>query len=145
MKSIPFVMLAAALASATAASAIAADATGLWSTRDARAQVRISPCGGDLCGTIVRLAEPNDPATGQPKTDKNNSDPARRTRPLVGSQVLINMRPNGSAKWTGQIYDAENGRTVSGSITLTGGNALKLEGCALGGMVCRSQTWMRIK
>jgi uncharacterized protein (DUF2147 family) len=129
-----------ALMAASAAPATAADATGLWSTQGGRAQVSVARCGGNLCGAIVALAEPNDPETGRPKTDQNNSDPARQSRPLIGTQILLGMKPDGADKWVGRIYDAQNGTTVSGSMMLNGASSLKLEGCALGGMVCRSQT-----
>jgi uncharacterized protein (DUF2147 family) len=137
------VVSALALAIASQGPANAADATGLWSTDGGKAKVRVAPCGGELCGTIVALAQPIDPATGRPMTDKHNDDPARRSRPLIGTRVLMGMKPDGASKWVGRIYDAKNGKTVSGSITLTGASALKLEGCALGGMICRSQTWTR--
>jgi uncharacterized protein (DUF2147 family) len=131
------------LALASVGPAMAADATGLWSTDGGQAKVRVAPCGGELCGTIVALAQPNDPATGRPMTDKHNDDAARRSRPLIGTRILLGMKPDGAGKWVGRIYDAKNGKTVSGSITLSGASALKLEGCALGGMICRSQTWTR--
>ena len=136
---------AAVLAAASINAAAAAEVSGVWSTAGARAQVRIAPCGNELCGSIVALTQPNDPETGRPRTDKNNADPARRNRPLVGVQVLLGMKPDGQSKWTGRIYDAQNGKTVSGSISLNGARSLKLEGCALGGMICRSQAWTRIQ
>ena len=124
----------------------AADAVGVWLTEGGKARVRIGPCGDALCGVIVGLEDPNDPATGRPKTDKNNSDAGKRSRPIVGIQMLIGMKPAGTAgKWSGQVYNAEDGKTYAGSITLTGENALTLEGCALGGLICRSQTWARTK
>ena len=44
--------------------ALAADPTGTWYTGDKDSQVRLTNCGGALCGTLVWLKEPNDPATG---------------------------------------------------------------------------------
>jgi uncharacterized protein (DUF2147 family) len=55
------------------------------------------------------------------------------------------MRPNGSDKWSGQVYNAEDGKTYAGNIIKEGPNTLKLEGCALGGLVCKGQTWTRVK
>jgi uncharacterized protein (DUF2147 family) len=53
------------------------------------------------------------------------------------------MKPSGADKWTGQIYNAKDGKTYSGSMTVQGASALKLEGCVLGGLICRSETWTR--
>ena len=67
--------------------------------------------------TIVWLKEPNDPDTRKPKTDKNNSDAAKRSRPLLGVQIVLGMKPAGADKWTGQVYNAEDGKTYSGNLT----------------------------
>ena len=129
------------LAAVTPASA--GDPRGNWMTENGRAKVAIVNCGGGLCGNIVALKEPNDPATGQPKTDKNNPDAAKRIRPMVGVQIVIDMKPDTADKWKGQVYNAEDGKTYSGSITLVDTKTLTLQGCALGGLICKSQTWTR--
>jgi uncharacterized protein (DUF2147 family) len=123
--------------------AAAADPIGSWATEGGAATVRIAACGAELCGTIVALKEPNDPATGRPKTDKNNPDAAKRTRALIGTQIVFGMKPSGANKWAGQVYNAEDGKTYSGSLTLQAPNTLKLEGCVLGGLICKGQTWTR--
>jgi uncharacterized protein (DUF2147 family) len=122
---------------------MAADPKGSWLTEGGKSKIRIADCGGALCGTIEWLKEPNDPETGRPKTDKNNADTGKRTRPLIGVAIVLGMKPSGADKWAGQVYNAEDGKTYSGNITLTGANALKLEGCALGGLICKGQTWTR--
>ena len=90
------------------------------------------------------LKEPNDPDTGKPKTDKNNGDEAKRSRPLIGVQIVLGMKPAGTDKWTGQVYNAEDGKTYSGNLTMNGGNTLTLQGCALGGLVCKGQNWTKV-
>jgi uncharacterized protein (DUF2147 family) len=127
----------------TAGPLSAVDPGGVWLTDGGEARVRIADCGGALCGTVLSLRDPNDPATGRPHTDKNNADASKRGRPVVGIQVLFGMKPSGADKWTGQIYNAKDGKTYSGSMTVQGASALKLEGCVLGGLICRSETWTR--
>jgi uncharacterized protein (DUF2147 family) len=124
--------------------ACAGDLHGAWLTENGRATVAIADCGGALCGKIIALKEPNDPATGTPKTDKNNSDAAKRVRPLIGVQIVIDMKPDGTTdKWKGRVYNAEDGNTYSGSITLVNAKTLNLQGCALGGLICKTQRWTR--
>jgi uncharacterized protein (DUF2147 family) len=130
------------IAIGTAGSALAADATGNWLTEGGKSRIKIADCGGALCGSIVWLKEPNDEG-GKPKTDKNNPDAGMKTKPLIGVQIVRGMKPNGANKWAGQVYNAEDGKTYSGNITLTSDNALQLQGCALGGLLCKSQTWTR--
>ena len=130
------------LAAVTPASA--GDARGNWLTENGRAKVAIVNCGGALCGNIVGLREPNDPATGKPKTDANNSDAAKRARPMIGVQIVIDMKPDRTAdKWSGQVYNASDGKTYSGSFTMTGPDTADLKGCVM--IICKSQTWTRAK
>ena len=131
------------IAIGTAGSALAADATGNWLTEGGKSRIRIADCGGALCGSIVWLKEPND-ESGKPKTDKNNPDAGMKTKPLIGVQIVRGMKPNGANKWAGQVYNAEDGKTYSGNLTFSGGNSLQLEGCALGGLVCKKQTWTKV-
>jgi uncharacterized protein (DUF2147 family) len=132
------------LALAGSGSALAADPNGTWLTQTGTSRIRVADCGGALCGTIVWLKEPNDAETGKPKTDKNNADALKRSRPLIGTQIVLGMKPAGTDKWTGQVYNAEDGKTYSGNLTYSGGGSLQLQGCALGGLVCKSQTWTKV-
>src|SRR6516165_6668673 len=135
---------AAALAKLSLSStAAAADAFGTWLTGDKEGQVRIVNCGGALCGNLVWLKEPNDPATGRPKTDKHNADASKQGRPLLGVPVVLAMKPSGPGQWSGEVYNAEDGKTYSGSFTLTGLDTAELKGCVLG-ILCKSQTWTRV-
>jgi uncharacterized protein (DUF2147 family) len=129
---------------AGAEGALAADPAGVWLTQGGNSRIRVADCGGALCGTIIWLKEPNDPDTGKPKTDKNNSDASKRSRPLIGVQIVLGMKPAGADKWSGQVYNAEDGKTYSGNLTFSGGNSLQLQGCALGGLVCKGQTWTKV-
>jgi uncharacterized protein (DUF2147 family) len=136
-------MLTSAALGASLAIALAADPSGNWLTEGGSAKVRIAACGDAVCGTIVSLKEPNDPATGRPKVDKNNADASKRSRPMMGVQIVLGMKPNGANKWSGQVYNAEDGKTYTGNLTLQDANTIKLEGCILGGLVCKAQTWKR--
>jgi len=135
---------AAALATLSSSrTAAAADAFGTWLTGDKEGQVRIVNCGGALCGNLVWLKQPNDPATGRPKTDKHNADASKQSRPLLGVPVVLAMKPSGPGQWSGEVYNAEDGKTYSGSFTLTGSDTADLKGCVLS-ILCKSQTWTRV-
>jgi uncharacterized protein (DUF2147 family) len=125
------------------AAAYAADPRGTWLTEEQRSQVRITQCGNALCGAIVGLKEPDDPKTGKPRTDEHNPDPGKRNRPLIGVDIVLGMNPVGADKWSGKIYNAADGKTYNGNLIFTGGNTLKVEGCVLGGLICKAQTWTR--
>jgi uncharacterized protein (DUF2147 family) len=129
---------------ATALPAHAADPTGIWLTEDDGAHVRIYNCGQDLCGTLLSLKEPNDPETGKPKLDKFNQDASKRARPIVGVELMSGLKPNGTPdQWEGSLYNPEDGNTYKGILTLQGLLNLKLQGCVLGGLICKSEIWKR--
>lgn len=121
--------------------AVSADPAGSWSTPNGKARVRIADCGGGLCATIVSLKEPKDDA-GADKLDIHNADASKRKRPIVGISLLSGMKPNGD-QWLGQIYNPEDGKTYKAYMTEQGGGSLKVQGCALGGLVCKTQIWTR--
>ena len=85
------------------------DPSGVWLTQAGDARVQVSRCGAGICGRIVWLRDPIDPRTGQPQVDDKNPNPALQQRPIVGLSILIGMRPSGPAKWSGQIYNADDG------------------------------------
>ena len=143
MKFLSTATTAAVLLGMSFGTCLAADPLGTWHTEEGKATIRIAACGPALCGTIIGLKDANDEA-GKPKTDKNNADTSLRARPMIGVQVVLGMKPAGAAnKWTGQVYNAEDGKTYTGNLTLQDANTIKLEGCILGGLVCKAATWTR--
>lgn len=88
---------------------------GIWATEENKGNVRIEQCGTALCGYSVK----------------------------TGERILINMKPEGS-KWTGRIHDPDSGRNYDLTIAMKGTGALRVQGCAFGGMFCGGQTWKRV-
>jgi uncharacterized protein (DUF2147 family) len=134
-------MLAAALAIAVASPALAQDVTGLWQTQTNGGQVEIARCGNSLCGKLVN----SDHIRADPGVkDVKNKDAALRSRPLKNMQMLYDFT-GGPTKWTGgKVYNAADGGTYSGTITLTSADSLKLKGCIVAPF-CKTETWTRIR
>ncbi len=130
-----------ALVSLSPAGAIAQSAgpQGTWLTQAGDAKVRIKSCGNALCGSIVWLKTPIDPNTGKPQVDDKNADPQLASRPIIGLQIFGDMRPVSQGKWSGHIYNADDGKTYESSISHTGPNSLRVEGCV--GTLCGGETW----
>jgi uncharacterized protein (DUF2147 family) len=133
-----------ALAATALGPTLAAEPTGTWMSDNGRVTVRIGACGNALCGTIVAMKEPIDRKTGRPKTDHRNPDAAKRNRPMIGLPVVLAMKPSGPDKWSGQIYNADDGNTYAAHMTTTGPRSMKVEGCALAGLICRAQNWTKV-
>jgi uncharacterized protein (DUF2147 family) len=114
-------------------------ANGVWMLDSGKVTVRIMPCGASLCWAIIGLAKPLT-KDGRPKIDRKNPNEALRKRPLMGLKILANMRPEGENKWTGTIYNADDGRTYSSSMKLSGSN-MKVKGCV--GPFCKTMVFVR--
>ncbi|WP_027572599.1 DUF2147 domain-containing protein [Bradyrhizobium sp. WSM1743] len=88
---------------------------GVWATEENKGNVRVEQCGANLCGYAEKTNE----------------------------RILINMKPEGS-KWSGRIRDPNSGRNYDSTIAMKGPNAMRVQGCAFGGMFCGGQTWKRV-
>ena len=74
--------------------------------------------------------------------DRENPDPAKRKRPLVGLQILIGMKSKGDAAWQGAIYNPDDGRTYSATVRLSG-DQMKVKGC-VASVFCKTNTFLRL-
>src|SRR5579872_7179077 len=107
---------------------------GIWLTQAGDAKIRISRCGAGICGIVVWLKDPIDAATGKPQVDDKNPNPALAKRPMIGLPLFSGMRPAGPNKWSGQIYNADDGSSYASNVSVTGPDTLRVEGCV--GMLC---------
>ena len=105
---------APAVATPAAPAAAATTPVGIWATEDGKGNVRVEQCGPNICGYAAN-----------------------------GEKILINMKPTDN-KWTGKIHDPDSGRTYASTIAMKGPNAMRVQGCAFGGMFCGGQTWKRV-
>jgi uncharacterized protein (DUF2147 family) len=140
--SVAAAMFATTLFAAAAANgAGGTDVGGIWLTQAGDAKVRVGHCGGALCGTVVWLRDPIDSATGKPQIDDKNEKPALRNRRIIGISLFIGMHAAGPNKWSGQIYNADDGKTYASTVTFEEGDKLEVQGCV--GSLCGSETWSR--
>jgi uncharacterized protein (DUF2147 family) len=121
--------------------AFAADPSGTWRLDNGKVTVKVRQCGGEVCANIVALKEPTY-KDGTPKIDKYNKNPALRNRPLIGLAVLSDMKPTGDSTWAGNIYNADDGRTYSATMSLDG-STMKLKGC-VAGIFCKTNTFKKL-
>ena len=135
-------ILTALLGASPASAQAGGQVTGVWLTQAGDARVRVSKCGGGICGVIVWLRVPIDPATGKPQIDDKNPNPALKKRPRIGLSLFSGMQPSGPNKWSGQIYNADDGGTYASSISVAGPETLRVEGCV--GALCGGETWTRV-
>jgi uncharacterized protein (DUF2147 family) len=120
---------------AITSAALAADPIGEWLVAERTARISIADCGGVLWGIVSWEAD----AGG---VDDKNPDPAKRSRPILGMPVLLEMKVSGTNQWAGQIYNSENGKIYSGGLTLVSPDVLRVRGCVLI-ILCGGENWTR--
>ncbi len=119
------------------------DPTGVWLTEAGDAKILVINCGSALCGTVIWLKDPIDPATGKPQLDDKNKDPALARRPIIGINIFNGMKSMTERKWSGRIYNADNGRTYASDVTLAGPRKLEVRGCVMA-ILCGGETWTKL-
>ncbi|MEN8163220.1 MAG: DUF2147 domain-containing protein [Acidobacteriota bacterium] len=126
---------------------------GLWATppedEGGQAHVEITGKGDGYSGRLVWLAEPvydsddEQGMGGMAKVDRENPDPALRSRPTQGLVILEGFVRSGN-KWTdGTIYDPNNGKTYRCKMQLKG-ERLKVRGYIGVSLFGRSTEWTRV-
>jgi uncharacterized protein (DUF2147 family) len=118
------------------------DVGGIWLTQAGDARVRVSKCGGGICGVVVWLKDPINPATGKPQVDDKNPNPSLARRPMIGLPLFSGMHASGPNRWSGQIYNADDGSTYASNVSLVSADTLKVEGCM--GAFCGGENWTRV-
>jgi len=107
---------------------------GLWLNPHGTVAVRTGGCRGRLCGWIVW-------ASPEALDDARESGIQR----LVGTELLDDYVPQGPDRWAGSVYVPDMGHHFSSTITRLSADQLKIQGCLIGGFLCRSQLWQRIE
>jgi uncharacterized protein (DUF2147 family) len=136
-------LLLAGARSAAAEGTSTGDVTGRWATPGVSAIVELSPCAAErstLCGTIRWLWEAVDDK-GRPRLDSRNADATLRSRPLLGLAILSGLKPRQAGGWEGRIYNPEDGQSYRATVTRSGADTLRVEGCVLLG--CQKQVWWK--
>jgi uncharacterized protein (DUF2147 family) len=115
---------------------------GVWYNDVKSGKVQIYKASdGKFNGKVIWLKEPL--KNGRPKLDEMNADPALRTKPRLGLQVLSGFEKDGDNKYSnGKIYDPLNGKTYSCKMTLKG-DKLEIRGFIGISLFGRTTVWSR--
>ena len=123
---------------------------GTWITPQ-KAEVTIAPCGLSYCGTLSWIVIPdensaacemNRDAFALQMVDFQNPDPSGRAR-AHGGLGIKTLRAD-STRTDGVIYNAQDGKSYDGIVTVIGPDTIELgNGCAFG-MCVMTQQWQRV-
>jgi len=126
------ILFAAVLLSATPALATT-PIEGSWANPSHSVAVRIGPCGRTLCGRVTSASP------------RARDEAAQAGSPrLIGTELMSNLDPVGPGAWRADIFVPDKNIRAEGELRLLGPRALEVRGCAMGGLICKSQTWVKI-
>lgn len=126
-----FIALAAFAAVAAPASAAAkSPLEGRW--KKGNLVIQISPCGRELCGTVVRASEKQ-----QAKAERGSGTD------LIGARLIKDIDKTGSNTYRASVFLPHRNMHARGTIKQVSTNTLAVRGCVLG-IVCKSQSWQRV-
>ena len=132
------------LLTSVSASDAAPSPIGLWYAEGGAAKVEVQLCGDALCGRAVWLRSPFDD-NGCPLSDKYNPDTSLRGRPVIGIDILSDLRPVSDGVWDGgAIYDPTSGRTYRCTMSLAADDRLLVRGYVGFQLLGRTTTWFRV-
>lgn len=121
----------------------AQDSLGTWLTDDQKAKIELRECGANgLCSEIVWLKEPVD-ENGRPWRDENHPEASKRSRPIMGIDILKGTKKVEGNAWSGEIYDPEEGKHYYLKRIAVGADKVEIRGCLPAGWPCRTKYWTR--
>jgi len=106
---------------------------GTWINPDRSVAVRTRPCGPGVCGRVVW-------ASAKAQADARKGGVSR----LVGTELLRNYAPVSDGAWEGQVFVPDRGRTFESHMIQLNAQALQIDGCVAGGLLCKKQVWRRV-
>lgn len=61
-----------------------------------------------------------------------------------GKVIMCGAKAQGGGVYKGTLTSTEDGKQYSGTATISG-SSLELSGCVLGGLICKDETWSKVK
>jgi uncharacterized protein (DUF2147 family) len=110
---------------------------GRWVTESGNLEIEIAPCGDAFCGTVVKvLANRSMAGPGQEMAPAD-------TRPALGMVILSGLKPVGDGELRGEIYNRENAKSYSASVTPAAPDQLLVRGYVGLPAFGKTQVWRR--
>lgn len=100
---------------------------GRWKNPKGSVIVNVERCGDAYCGTVSWA------------TAKN-----REKGVSPGTRVLSELRPQGNGVYKGRAFEPKRNMAGSAIVHQVGPNVMIVKGCAVIGLLCKEQRWIRI-
>lgn len=116
---------------------------GTWFNEPKDAKIKVYQRGDKYYGKIIWLKANED---GPTKLDLKNEDESKRSRPIVGINIVTGLEWDPSEEeWNdGEIYDPRSGSTYSVYATLESKDRLFIKGYIGFSLIGKSTYWTRV-
>lgn len=105
---------------------------GYWRNPSGSVIISIASCGEAMCGRVEWAS------------DKAVADARKSgTDPLVGVELLSGFMPKGENRWKGRLFVPDLKKTSKAEVRQLGPDQVKVTGCAVGRLLCKSKVWTR--
>lgn len=104
---------------------------GRW--KEGNLVIDIAPCGPAMCGTVVSASEK------QKARAKSGSGIN-----LIGSRLITDIQPDGASRYKAKVFVADRNMNASGQIDQISADRIKVKGCVVLGIFCKSEEWRRV-
>lgn len=118
---------------ATASAAVAAPIEGRWTNPKRNVIIQVGKCGATYCGKVAWASD-----------KAKNSARRGGTEKLVGATLMTGFRPVGNGAYKGRAFDPKRGLHGTATIRPVGENSMEVRGCAIAGILCKTQRWTRV-
>ena len=129
-----FTVLASATLLVAAAPPQANGLPGEWRNTNNTVHLRVQSCGPAYCGTVTWASD------AQRAEARKGSG-----KDLLGSPLLRDLKRGSNGEWRGKVFLPAVNTTATATITQVNSNLLRVSGCSLLGLVCKTQHWHRIQ
>ena len=129
------ILTAAALALTLAASPATAQGNieGHWTNPKHSTLVHVTRCDGDAYCAIVLKASAKTQANARKGGTKN----------FIGTEIL-RVSDTGNGLYQGKAFDPESNMHVPATVRFVGSSTIEIQGCALFGLICKTQRWTKV-
>ncbi len=109
------------------------DIEGHWTNPKHTTLVRVARCDGDSYCAIVLKAS----AKAQANARKGG------TEHFIGTEIL-HVSEAGDGLYKGKAFDPESNMHIPATVRFVGAGTIEIQGCALLGLVCKTQRWTKV-
>ncbi len=107
--------------------------TGKWRNPKDTVHLELHPCGPNICGNVIWATEASKKAAMR-----------FSGRELVGQQLFRDFKLGDDGLARGKVFVPDLGLTFRGAAQHLDADTIKVKGCVVGNLVCKSQIWTRI-